>query len=304
MNRYPVYIISKGRHENPLTAKCFALDHVPFKILVEPQEYDDYCKSVGKENVIKLPFSNLGQGSYPARNYAWEDAKKNGYERHWCFDDNIAMFRRLYKGKRLPVNALKAIEVLEDFTDRYINIGISGFNYVMFVTDTTSKPFYQNVHVYSALLIRNDMPFRWRMKYNEDVDLCLQVLHNELCTILFNAFMVQKISTTAKMKGGNQDELYLGNAYDKKVLKARSLEEIWPQYAETKIKFNRPHHHVNWKKHFKHRLIRNPLINFSELSKVNNYSLKLNAQKEVKSPLLKEMLKDANNTENTPKKDE
>ena len=106
-----------------------------------------------------------------------------------------------------------------------------------------------------APLMKNNMPYRWRLKYNEDVDLCLQVLDNKLCTVLFNSFMVHKTSTTAKMKGGNQTELYKNNAYEKIVLKARSLEEIWPQYSETKIRFNRPHHFVDWKKHFKHKLI-------------------------------------------------
>jgi hypothetical protein len=268
---------------------------VPFKILVEPQEYEQYCTSVGKENVLKLPFANLGQGSYPARNYAWEQAQKNGHERHWCFDDNIQMIRRLHKGKRIPANALKAIQVLEDFTDRYLNIGITAFNYVMFVTNVTKKPFYLNVHAYSALLIKNDMPFKWRMKYNEDVDLCLQVLHNKLCTVLFNVLMVQKTSTTIKMKGGNQDELYEGNAYDKKVLKARSLEEIWPQYSETKIKFNRPHHYIDWRKHFKHGLIRNPLYDWKSLKKINNYGMKLKAVREVKADSLKEMINNDNN---------
>jgi len=304
MTKYPVYIISKGRHDNPMTAKLFLEDLVPFKIVVEPQEYELYCEALGKENVIKLPFANLGQGSYPARNFCWEHSIENGHERHWVFDDNIPKFRRLYKGKRIPANALKCIQILEEFTDRYLNIGIAGFNYVMFVTDNTRKPFVKNVHVYSSLLIKNDMPFRWRMKYNEDVDLCLQVLHNGLCTILFNALMIHKTSTTTKMKGGNQDELYLGNSHDKKVLKARSLEEIWPNYAETKMRFNRPHHYVNWKKHFKQNLIRNPLINFAELSKVNNHSLKLKAVKDVKSDSMKILLKEANNNENTPRKDE
>ena len=300
MTKYPIYIVSKGRYENPMTAKLFLRDLVPFKIVVEPQEYELYCEAVGKENVIKLPFANLGQGSYPARNFCWEHSIENGYERHWVFDDNILNFRRLYKGKRIPANALKSIKVLEDFTDRFINVGVSGFNYTMFVTDDTRKPYVHNVHVYSAMLIKNDIPFRWRMKYNEDVDLCLQVLHNGMCTILMNAFMVHKTSTTTKMKGGNQDELYKDNAYEKKVLKARSLEEIWPQYVETKMKFNRPHHHVSWKKHFKNKLIRNPLINFNELSKVNNYSMKLKAVKDVKSPAMKKLLKEANNNETTP----
>ena len=277
--RYPVYIVSKGRFENPLTAKCFLEDNVPFKIVVEPEEYGNYCKSVGEENVLQLPFSNLGLGSYPARNFCWEHSIENGHKRHWVFDDNIREFRRLNKGRRIPINSGIAIRMVEDFTDRYTNVGISAFNYVMFVMDTTTKPFVLNVHAYSAMLMKNDMPFRWRLKYNEDVDLCLQVLENKLCTLLFNAVMVNKTSTTSKMKGGNQDELYKGNAYEKKVLKARSLEEIWPQYVETRIKFNRPHHHVNWGKYFRHPLIKDPEFDWDSLKVVNEYGMKLNKVK-------------------------
>ena len=289
MNKYPIYIVSKGRWENPLTAKFFIEDGVKFKILVEPQEYDNYCKSIGKKYVLKLPFSNLGKGSYPARNYAWEDSIKNGYERHWCFDDNIARVRRVFKGNKIPCNSLKAIEVLEDFTDRYQNIGITAFNYGKFVIPSSSdkKPFYINVHAYSAMLIKNNMPYRWRMKYNEDVDLCLQVLHNKLCTVLFNAFVVEKMSTVAKMKGGNQDELYKGNAHEKKILKARSLEEIWPQYAQTKIRFNRPHHYVNWKKHFKHNLVRRTDLNWDKI-KNKKHNIKLTKVNNIKSKKLKD----------------
>ena len=196
--KYPIYIISKGRWENPQTANFFKKDGVDFKILVEPQEYDSYCKAIGKEYVMKLPFSNLGVGSYPARNFAWEDSIKNGHERHWCFDDNIMGMRRLVKGNKIPCNSLKAIQFLEEFTDRYENIAISGFNYGKFVIPGCSdkKPFVHNVHVYSALLIKNNMPYRWRLKYNEDVDLCLQVLDNKLCTVLFNAFVISKTIST------------------------------------------------------------------------------------------------------------
>jgi hypothetical protein len=49
------------------------------------------------------------------------------------------------------------------------------------------------------------------------------------------------------MKGGNQDELYKNNAKEKKILKAKMLESVWPQYAKTVIRFNRPHHFVDWK---------------------------------------------------------
>jgi hypothetical protein len=292
MNKYPVYIVSKGRWENPLTANMFKENDIDFQILVEPQEYDNYCKALGEKYVTRLPFSNLGVGSYPARNYAWEDSIKKGHERHWVFDDNIRAFRRSHKGNRIKCNGKKAIKVLEEFTDRYENIGITGFNYSTFVVpDSCRKPFYLNVHAYSAMLIKNNMPYRWRLKYNEDVDLCLQVLSNGLCTILVNAFCVDKTSTVAKMKGGNQDELYLGNAFEKKVLKAKSLEEIWPQYAETKIRFNRPHHYVNWRKYFKHGLVRKEDVDW-EAIKDKKYDIKLKQVDKINSKSLQKFYKD------------
>jgi hypothetical protein len=208
MSKYPVYIVSKGRWENPLTAKMFLKDGVNFKILVEPQEYEQYCKAIGSAYVKKLPFSNLGLGSYPARNEAWKLSSIRGFKRHWVFDDNIARARRLVKGKKVPINSAKAIELAEEFTDRYENIGITAFNYQYMVVPGSSdkKPFYLNVHAYSCMLIKNDVPFRWRMKYNEDVDLSIQFLHNNWCTVLLNALVMDKMSTVSKMKGGNQTE--------------------------------------------------------------------------------------------------
>jgi hypothetical protein len=97
------------------------------------------------------------------------------------------------------------------------------------------------------MLIKNDIPYRWRLKYNEDVDLCLQVLHNRGTTSSCVYYMADKVSTSVKMKGGNQDELYKGNDPKKHLLKAKMLESVWPQYAKTVIRFGRHHHLINWK---------------------------------------------------------
>jgi len=214
--KYPIYIISKGRWENPLTAKAFINENIDFKIAVEPQEYDSYCKHIDKKHVAKLPFSNLGLGSYPARNWCWEDSIKNGFEKHFLFDDNIYGFVRFNKGKRVKDSAILALSTLQEFTDKFTNVAVSGFNYRYFVDPTLRKPFFINTHVYSGMLIKNDIPYRWRLKYNEDVDLCLQVLHDKWCTILLNAFLINKVSTVSKMKGGNQTELYCNNDEQKK----------------------------------------------------------------------------------------
>jgi hypothetical protein len=241
MNRYPIYVISKGRSDRCLTARFLVRDETPFSLVVEPQEADLYAAQFGRDRLRVLPFSNLGLGSIPARNWVWEDAKAQGYERHWILDDNIYDIKRRYQGKRIPVNAGLALSVVEDFTERYENIAIAGLNYHMFVTSGRKlTPFAQNVHVYSCLLIRNDLSYRWRGRYNEDTDLCLQVLSGGWCTVLTNVFMIHKVSTM-KMKGGNTAELYQG---DGRLKMSRSLERLWPGVVETRRRFGRPQHHI------------------------------------------------------------
>jgi hypothetical protein len=230
-----------------LTADNFEIAGLDYFIAVEPQEYEQYCQKLGEKRVLKLPFSNLGVGSFPARNFCWEHAKANGYKYHWLFDDNILNFDKWVDGKRIKwVNINTALLYVERFVKKE-NIDIGGFEETNFSVKPPKKPFKINCHVYSAMLIKNDLPYRWRLKYNEDVDLCLQVLHNGGTTASCVYYLADKVSTSDKMKGGNQDELYKGNDPKKKLLKAKMLEKVWPQYAKTVIRFNRIHHFVDWR---------------------------------------------------------
>lgn len=286
--RYPVYIISKGRHDNLLTAKFMIADGVPFRIVVEPQEREKYAEIYGDDRLLILPFSNLGKGSIPARNWVWEHSKTAGFERHWIFDDNIRHVYRRYKAQKIRCNAGAAIVALEDFVDRYENIGIAGMNYFMFLPNRQKRsPFVLNCHVYSNLLIKNDMPQRWRGWYNEDTDLCLQVLSAGLCTVQFNAFMIKKMQTMT-MKGGNTDVLYDG---DGRLKMAKSLERMWPGVVETKRRFKRPQHVIKnaWGK-FNTQLIRKPGIEIQETP--NEYGMNLEQVKpEIKSEYVRSLLK-------------
>jgi len=198
--KYPVYIISKGRHDTTLTADYFGENKIPYLIAVEPQEYELYCKKLVSKKVLKLPFSNLGLGSYPARNYCWQHSITNGHKKHWLFDDNIRGFAKWINGKkRNTYEANKALRYVERFSDKH-SINITGYEYRYFSTKPPKRPFKVNTHVYSAMLIDNSIPFRWRLKYNEDVDLCLQVLHNGGTTASCMYYLTNKTSTVAKMK--------------------------------------------------------------------------------------------------------
>ncbi len=247
MNRFPVYIISKGRSYKPMTANIFEAAGIDYYIAVEPQEKDEYISALGEHRVIVLPFSNLGLGSYPARNFCWEHAKERGHKYHWLFDDNIQHWSKWVNGKREKWEDIKtALRYVENKAIT-IDVDIAGFEEPNFVRNIPKTPFKYNCHLYSAMLIKNNLPYRWRLKYNEDVDLCLQVLHHGGSTLSCIYYMADKVSTADMMKGGNQTELYKGNSPGKNLLKAKMLEAVWPQYVKTVFRFNRHHHLVNWR---------------------------------------------------------
>lgn len=281
--KYPIYVISKNRVDVCYTANFLSKDNMDFKIVVEPQETQKYANKFGQDKILTLPFSNLGLGSIPARNWCWEDSKKNGHFRHWILDDNIHFIYRTYKGKRIRCKSAPAFKVLEDFTDRYENIGIAGLNYSMFVAGG-NPPFYLNTHVYSFLLIRNDLKHRWRGRYNEDTDLCLQVLSDKWCTVAFNAFCQNK-QTTGTMKGGNADELYKGHG---RLYMANALKRMWPGVVDVKRRYKRPQHVIahSWRK-FDHSLIKKKDYNVSH--ETNEYGLTLKEKSPIKSPHLKKL---------------
>lgn len=285
--KYPIYIPSKNRADVCLTARFFLKDGVDFKLVVEPSQAPAYEKIFGKNQLLILPKDDMKL--LGSRLWIREHSIQAGFSRHWQFDDNIRGIRRLHKGRRIRCDSNFAIKLVEDFTDRYLNIGISGFNYYMFVPDECKKPITINTHVYSASLINNEMPYKWRLMYNDDTDLCLQVVTNNMCTVSFNAFHVEKMQTMI-IKGGNTDDLY---QKDGRLRMARTLEEMWPEYVTVKKKFGRAQHHIkdSWKC-FKTPLIRRPDLDWEQIKKTE-YKLELRAQGEVKSEELKKLLKES-----------
>lgn len=243
--KYPIYIPSKGRASRPLTARRLDAMGVPFRVVVEPPEADAYRAVVGRERVLVLPFADLGQGSIPARNWIWEHALSEGHARHWLIDDNIVRFYRLNFNRRIPVATGTIFACAEEFTDRFENVALSGFNNIAFAPDRDPKiaPFVLNTRIYSMTLIDSRLPHRWRGRYNEDTDLCLRVLKDGWVTVQFNAFLGDK-ATTMTMAGGNTDAVY--NTGDKRLAFAESLAEQHPDVARVVWKFGRWHHSVDY----------------------------------------------------------
>lgn len=241
MPRHPIFIISKGRHDTRYTAKALDEMGVFYRVAVEEHEYDLYNQYIPKEQLIRLPWSNHGKGSGPARNYCWEIAIEEGYDRHHLMDCNIYGFWRFHNNRKVKCKTPAMFRAMEDFVDRYENVALAGPQYTYFCPhDSDYKPVQLNSRLMSCILIKNDLPFRWRCRYNEDVDLSLNALKAGYTTMLFYNFLQDK-APTGTVKGGNTQELYGSGTYDK----SKMLAMIHPDVVRMVHRYGRDHHHVD-----------------------------------------------------------
>jgi hypothetical protein len=309
-NKYPVYVISKGRADTMLTIRQLRHLGIPHFLVVEPQERERYAmallahaKVVGLENsktttLLVLPEANYGKGcSIPARNWVWAHSMKlripvtkpcercggsgfsgrgTGYDdvcnqcggmkeelvrwkvgadKHWILDDNIQGFFEFNRNEKPKIRDYNPFEIVERFVDRHNNVGLAGMNYEFFVQRRNdTPPYYLNTRVYSCILIRNDLPFRWRGTYNEDTDLSLRVLKSGMSTVLFNYVLAKKV-TTMIMKGGNE-AIYKLKGEDGRLKMAQALMKQHPDLVKITHKWGRWQHQVNYAPFSQNRLDR------------------------------------------------
>ena len=263
--KYPVYIISKSRYEKRHTSKALDDMNMPYRIVVEPCEYEEYAKVISTEKILVAPtnFSELGQGSIPVRNWVWEHAISAGHQRHWLLDDNIVRFERLNRNERGKVRSGAIFRASEDVVDRYENVAFAGFEYRQFSGGARERkpPFRLNRRVYSCTLIKNDLPYRWRGRLNEDTDICLRALKDGWITLTFLCFLQEKI-TTMRTGGGNTDTVYKTD--DNRREFVESLKRQHPDVVEVVWRYGRWHHHIDYKPFQNNRLVRKAGIKLGE----------------------------------------
>jgi len=272
--KHPIYIVSKGRSEVRYTANYLDKTGVPFTMVVEPSEVDAYARHVGRDRVLELDLSykerydvcdDLGltksTGPGPARNFAWDHAVSIGAEWHWVMDDNIRGFFRYNRNQLIPVADGTIFRAMETFCERYTNVLMAGPQYFMFIARKTSYPaFVANTRIYSCNLIRNDAPYRWRGRYNEDTDLSLRMLKDGYCTVQFNAFIQDKL-TTQTIGGGNTAEFYAAEGTHPK---SDMLVKLHPDVARHTERFGRDHHYVDYAPFRRNKLIRREDVELPE----------------------------------------
>lgn len=258
-NRFPLYIPSKKRSDYMITSKALTEMGAPHIIVVEPPEVEAYQRSVRDMNllatIVPLDMSykaryelcdDLGltrsTGPGPARNFIWDHSIAAGYEWHWVMDDNILAFYRLNKNTISPLKTPAFWRAMEDFACRYDNVAMAGPQYKMFaLCRHFLPPFVTNTRIYSCNLIRNNVPYRWRGRYNEDTILSLDMMKDGWCTIQFNAFLQNKL-TTKLVPGGNTEDLYGDGTAEK----SKMLKHVHPDVTTLVWKFNRHHHSVDY----------------------------------------------------------
>ena len=246
--------------------------------------YKNYAAVINKKKILVLNESykekydaftydeKLGKGSGPARNFAWEHSMEKGHERHWILDDNIYGFHIKNKDTKFKVKNSVIFECMENFVDRYKNIGIAGPQYKTFIHRKEKvRVFTMNTRVFSCILIKNSMNLRWRGRYNEDVDLSIRALKQGYCNILFNMFLQNKAATQT-LKGGNTDLLYKGGTKKK----SEMLKKMHPEMVELTYRYGRPHHKVDFSKYKKRALKLKDDVKIE--NKIDNYGMKLKYQ--------------------------
>jgi hypothetical protein len=263
---YPIYVVSYGRYD----VRDMTIDHlekigVPYTICIQKRETDQYSKSMdefGWNNGTLLISEDTDQGSYIQRNKCWEDSIRRGYDHFWLLDDNIKGWSYFnYLNEKIVHNPM-VFTIVEDFLHNIQNsddIKIISHSYSMDVRkNELRQPFQVNTKNYSSCLIDNRILQRFRLKYNEDVDLTLQILETGYKTIGFNMIVSHKCPT-GSVKGGNSTTIYSDNnetlSQDKMKLKYTTLKDSWENHPiiydnikeEIKHKDQRSHHKVNYR---------------------------------------------------------
>ena len=279
--RFPLYIPTKSRSEYMITSKALTRMGLRHYLIVEPQQVEEYQQSVAKlgllADILELDLRykdryelldshglSKSTGPGPARNFAWEHAKANGHAWHWVMDDNIKQFSRLNRNTKVICLSPAFFRVMEDFVLRYRNIAMAGPNYYMFAPRKNKMPaFVMNTRIYSCNLIRNDLPFRWRGRYNEDTILSLDLLKAGWCTVQFNTMLQFKLPTQT-IPGGNTEEFYHregvlrpGQKYADNGTLAKSQMQVkaHPDVSRLVWKFGRWHHEVDYSPFKRRKLI-------------------------------------------------
>jgi hypothetical protein len=200
--KYPIYIPSKGRAATQKTVKLLLDNKIEnFYVVVEANDYKEYCKYVNSDRLLKLPSSSYGT-SVVARNFCIEHSLKKGFKKHWQFDDDINKIFCHDKSITIHKRVADILITMEQLSDKNAICGVIGMRTANFLKSVTVSIRY-NTSLTSLFLITNSS-LRFRGTMYVDMDYQLQVLKRGMQTMKCEdyAFVFQ---TPMKHKGGYYD---------------------------------------------------------------------------------------------------
>jgi hypothetical protein len=289
--KYPLYVVSFGRYNYcHYTVSNLELMNLKYWICIQEREKDGYMNMIKKNNFVNclglVLSQNTTEGSYRQRNKCIEHAIESNYTKCWILDDNIRGW--YYRNEEINHKITNgfAFKVLENFMENIAEpIMIMCHNYLYDIrSNQFIKPFTVNHKNYSSLLLdlklMNKYKIRFRLKYNEDVDLTLQALQNKLYTVGLNYILADK-SPTKSCKGGNTDSIYKG---DKFLDKFMGLYNAWANtpfeqfiHKIVKHKDKRQHHYVQYNNIAKLVGLNSnitPIKRYTKMKTFNNFGIK------------------------------
>ncbi len=222
--RFPVFVLTKGRWEKRMTVRLFESLGIPFRLVLEAQEADEYAKVVDPAKFLVVPHRD--QGLVTTQNWVWDRAAEEGHPYFWAIHDDIRSIYRVHRGGQIPVDGT-ALYAMEEFVTRYDNVALAGMSFAMRVWPSMPNPpvAFNGLIPGNHRLVKTDYrdragrPFRARDGHGwEDHDLCLRIVKDGGVTVRFNAFVVDTFdsinhTSTGEKVGG----IDFGGGYAKRL---------------------------------------------------------------------------------------
>tara|TARA_R100001443_G_scaffold17872_1_gene28497 strand:+ start:12109 stop:12900 length:792 start_codon:yes stop_codon:yes gene_type:complete len=226
-NKHTIYIPSKGRADNCITANELIKDNLNFKIVIEPNDLYNYSKIFNLSNLIVLDKNNMGIAY--SRQFIKEYSIYNKEKYHWQMDDDLIFYKRI-NNKNKKYSVKENIIEIEKYIKKYKNIGIAGMRNMVFAFSIKNK-ISINSQCVSSFLINNKTKAKFRPDIIEDTDYNMQVLTEKYCTLIFNRLLFSN-PPVSKNFGGNTE-----NHYNKIEFLQKNLMKMWPKCFD--IKYNK-----------------------------------------------------------------
>ena len=214
VNKYPICILSyKRSNECGFSHMCLTKLKIRHYLFIEIQEKEAYEKWFDP-TYCELVISNRNfsiedkMGSTPMRNFIIEWGKKWFFDKVWMLDDNIKNYVRFYQGDKNNIECNEIFTSIEDYVDRYNNVGVVSHNFAPFITEGDCRTcIVKNGKCYSSMLVPTNNDIRFRYKHQEDNLISIEYICKGYTTLCFNHIQYSK-DTSGKNKGGNKEGIY------------------------------------------------------------------------------------------------